>query len=187
MRNCFLSADRKRCTVANQIHGFTIDYGKFVLKNMICRDFLWSTVNVVIYQSNIFSNISSFQETSLVINDELWDNRFYCVKVSGIPSSNKLIKTIWYLHMWRYRWFHWYHVCLLHCKLYLNLFVHHQNIFGSSSKVFGNLRPSSEIFGNSPKMFGNVCLAFKTILENLRKVVGNLRKIIKNAATSMFI
>ena len=29
--NCCLSADRKRYNIANQIHGFTIDYGKFIL------------------------------------------------------------------------------------------------------------------------------------------------------------
>ena len=54
-------------------------------------------------------------------------------------------------------------------KLYLNSLVYHRNIFGSSSKVFGNLRQSLEIFGNSRKLFGNVCLAFRTILENFRK------------------
>ena len=75
----------------------------------------------------------------------------------------------------------------LSLKLYLNSLVYHQNIFGSSSKVFGNLRTSSEIFGNSRKMFGNIRLAFGTILENLRKVVGNIRKIIKNAVISMSI
>ena len=36
----------------------------------------------------------------------------------------------------------------LSLKLYLNSLVYHRNIFGSSSKVFGNLRQSSEIFGN---------------------------------------
>ena len=75
----------------------------------------------------------------------------------------------------------------LSLKLYLNSFVYHRNIFGSSSKVFGNLRTSSDIFGNFWKMFGNVRLAFGTILENLRKVVGNLRKIIINAVISMSI
>ena len=58
----------------------------------------------------------------------------------------------------------------------LNLLVHHQNIFGSSSKVFGNLRKfsenvrersfclrnnfkkSSEIFGKSSKTPLSVCL-----------------------------
>ena len=54
----------------------------------------------------------------------------------------------------------------LSLKLYLNSLVYHRNIFGSSSKVFGNLRTSSEIFGSSRKMFGNVRLAFGTILEN---------------------
>ena len=57
----------------------------------------------------------------------------------------------------------------LSLKLYLNSLVYHRNIFGSSSKVFGNLRQSSDIFGNSRKMFGNVRLVFGTILENLRK------------------
>ena len=57
----------------------------------------------------------------------------------------------------------------LSLKLYLNSLLHHRNIFGSSSKVFGNLRTSSEIFGNSRKMFGNVRLAVGTILENLGK------------------
>ena len=49
----------------------------------------------------------------------------------------------------------------------LNLSVHNQNIFGSSSAIFDNLR----------KMFGTVRLAFTPILENLRKVVVNLRNI----------
>ena len=51
-------------------------------------------------------------------------------------------------------------------KLFLNSLVYHENIFGSSSKIFDNLRTSSEILG---KMFGNVRLSFGTILENLRK------------------
>ena len=90
---------------------------------------------------------------------------------------------IWYPHMWRYD--------ILKCedmissqvnismislisslslKLFLNLLVYHRNIFRSSSKVFGNLRTSLEIFGNSRKMFqGNVRLAFGRILENLQK------------------
>ena len=57
----------------------------------------------------------------------------------------------------------------LSLKLYLNSLVYHRNIFGSSSKVFGNLRKSSSIFGNSRKMFGSVRPAFGTILKFLRK------------------
>ena len=64
----------------------------------------------------------------------------------------------------------------LSLKLYLNSLVYHRNIFGSPSKVFGNLRISSGIFGNSPKMFENVCLGFGTILENLRKSSVNHQK-----------
>ena len=44
----------------------------------------------------------------------------------------------------------------LSLKLYLNLLVHHRNIFGSSPKVFGNLRESSDIFGNFRKFSENV-------------------------------
>ena len=51
----------------------------------------------------------------------------------------------------------------LSLKLYLNSLVYHRNIFGSSSKVLGNLRKSSDIFGNFRKMFGNVRLVFGTI------------------------
>ena len=40
--------------------------------------------------------------------------------------------------------------------MYLNLLVYHRNIFGSSSKVFGNLRKSSDIFGNFGKFTENV-------------------------------
>ena len=58
--------------------------------------------------------------------------------------------------------------------------MYHRNIFGSSSKVFGNLRKSSDIFGNSRKMFGNVPLAFGTILENLRKSSEGGRKSSEN-------
>ena len=56
---------------------------------------------------------------------------------------------VWYPHMWRYWRFHWYQVVSL--KLYLNSLVYHRNIFGSSSKVFGNLQTSLKIFGNSRK------------------------------------
>ena len=81
----------------------------------------------------------------------------------------------------------------LSLKLYLNSLVYHRNIFGSSSKVFGNLRQSSGIFGNFRKfseIFGSVRPAFGTILENLRKSSEGGRKsseIIKNAVISMSI
>ena len=49
----------------------------------------------------------------------------------------------------------------IYCHFYfrgitLNLLVYHRNIFGSSSKVFGNLRKFSEIFGNFRKFTENV-------------------------------
>ena len=52
----------------------------------------------------------------------------------------------------------------LSLKLYLNSLVYHRNIFGSSSKVFGNLRKSSGIFGN-----------FRTFSENVRERSSSLR------------
>ena len=52
----------------------------------------------------------------------------------------------------------------LSLKLYLNSLVYHRNIFGSSSKVFGNLRQSSDIFGN-----------FRRFSENVRKRSSSLR------------
>ena len=39
-------------------------------------------------------------------------------------------------------------------SLSLKLYLYHRNIFGSSSKVFGNLRKSSDIFGNFRKFSG---------------------------------
>ena len=64
----------------------------------------------------------------------------------------------------------------LSLKLYLNSLVYHRNIFESSSKVFGNLRQSSGIFGNFREMFGSVRPAFGTILGNLRKSSENHQK-----------
>ena len=95
---------------------------------------------------------------------------FYYIKVSGIPSGNKLIKTMRYPHMWRYRCFRWYHVCLLNCTWIRWCIIETSSgLPRKSSAIFGNLRTSSGIFGNSRKMFGNVRLAFGTILENLQK------------------
>ena len=72
-------------------------------------------------------------------------------------------------------------------KLYLNSLVYHRDIFGSSSKAFGNLRTSSEIFGNSRKMFGNVRLAFETSLENLRKSSESGGKSLENHQKAVII
>ena len=68
----------------------------------------------------------------------------------------------------------------LSLKLYLNSLVYHRNIFGSSSKFFGNLRKSSDIFGNFRKFSENVRLAFATILKNLRKSSDRGRKSSEN-------
>ena len=60
----------------------------------------------------------------------------------------------------------------LSLKLYLNSLVYHRNIFGSSSKVFGNHRKSSDIFGNVRKFSENV----RKRSSGLRNNFGNLRK-----------
>ena len=82
----------------------------------------------------------------------------------------------------------------LSLKLYLNSLVYDRNIFGSSSKVFGNFRQSSGIFGHLRKFSENVRERWSGLRNNfgknfgnLRKAVGNLQKIIKNAVISMSI
>ena len=50
--------------------------------------------------------------------------------------------------------------------------MYHRNIFGSSSKVLGNLRKSSDIFGNFRKFSENVRERSSGLRDNLR----NLRK-----------
>ena len=78
----------------------------------------------------------------------------------------------------------------LSLKLCLNSLVYDRNIFGSSSKVFGNLRQSSAIFSNLRKFSENVrqrSCKFWRIFGNLRKVVGYLLKIVNYAVISMTI
>ena len=64
----------------------------------------------------------------------------------------------------------------LSLKLYLNSLVYHRNIFGSSSKVLGNLRKSSDIFGNFWKFSENVRERSSGLRDNLK----NLRKSSEN-------
>ena len=64
-------------------------------------------------------------------------------------------------------------------KLYLNSLVYHRNIFGSSSRVFGNLRKFSDIFGNFRKFSENVrggSFGLRNNFENLRKCSENHQK-----------
>ena len=68
----------------------------------------------------------------------------------------------------------------LSLKLYLNSLVHHRNIFGSSSKVFGNLRKSSDIFGNFRKFSENVRERSSGLWDNFGKsseIFGNWSEI----------
>ena len=89
----------------------------------------------------------------------------YYIKVSGIPSGNKIDKNNTISSHVKISMISL--ISSLSLKLYLiNLLGYHRNIFGSSSKVFGNSR----------KMFGNVRLAFGTILKNLRKSSENHQK-----------
>ena len=65
--------------------------------------------------------------------------------------------------------------------------MYHRNIFGSSSKVFGNLRKSSDIFGNFRKFKENVRERSSGLRNNFEKsseIFGNLRKIVKYAVIS---
>ena len=71
----------------------------------------------------------------------------------------------------------------LSVKLYLNLLVDDRNMFGSSSKIFGNfgyLLKCLVIFRNFRKMFGNVLVAFGQLIENLRKSSESGRKSSEN-------
>ena len=62
----------------------------------------------------------------------------------------------------------------------ISTLVYDRNIFGSSSKVFGNLWQSSVMFGNFRKMFSNVRATLGQILENLRKSSESSRKSSEN-------
>ena len=65
----------------------------------------------------------------------------------------------------------------------LNSLVYHRNIFGSSSKVFGNYRKSSDIFGNFRKFSENVrkrSSGLRNNFENLRKSSEGGRKSSEN-------
>ena len=87
---------------------------------------------------------------------------------------------MWYLHMWRYRWFRWYHVCLLNCTWIRWCIIETSSgLPRKSSAIFGHLRQSSEILGKCSGTFVWPSQQFWRIFVNLRKVVGNLRKIIK--------
>ena len=65
-------------------------------------------------------------------------------------------------------------------KLYFSSLVYHRNIFGSSSKVFGNLRKPSDIFENFRKFSIKKCSGtFVWPSEQFWKIFGNLRKVSK--------
>ena len=57
----------------------------------------------------------------------------------------------------------------LSLKLYLNSLVYHRHIFRSSSKVFGNLRKSSECFGISENVRGTFAWPSEQFWKNLQK------------------
>ena len=71
-------------------------------------------------------------------------------------------------------------VLCLSLKLFFNSLVCDRCIFGSSSKVLGNLRKSSELFGHFQKMFDNVRVIFGQVFENLRKSSESRRKSSEN-------
>ena len=73
-----------------------------------------------------------------------------------------------------------------HLKLYLNSLVYHRNIFGSSSKVFGNLRQSLDIFGNFRKLSGNVRERSSGLWDNSGKSSEIFGKSSKTASSVYF-
>ena len=69
----------------------------------------------------------------------------------------------------------------LSLKLYLNSLVYDRNIFGSSSKVFGNPGTFSDIFGK----YSGTFVWLRNNFGKSSEIFGNLRKIVKNAVISM--
>ena len=130
----------------------------------------------------------------------------YYIKVSGILSGNKLIKTIRYPHMWRYDIFTCEDIDDFSDINFVSLIVlkfvgvssKHLRIFlerpRESSEIFGHLWEFLEIHRKCSGMFIWPLEQFWKIFRNLwkvvgnpRKVVGNLRKIVKNVVIGKFI
>ena len=110
----------------------------------------------------------------------------YYIKVSGILCGNKLKKKRY--DILTYEDMISSHVKIsmislassLSLKLYLNSLVYYRNIFGSSSKVFGSLRKSSDIFGNFQKFSENVRERSSGLRDNFGKfwkIFGKLSEI----------
>ena len=74
----------------------------------------------------------------------------------------------------------------LSLKLYLNSLVFHRNIFGSASRVFGNLRQSSEILGKCSGRFAWPSEQFWKSSEIFGKWLEIFGKSSKNAVISLF-
>ena len=56
--------------------------------------------------------------------------------------------------MWRYRWFRWYHVCLLNCTWIRWCIIETSSgLPRKSLAIFGNLRTFSELFGKCSGTF----------------------------------
>ena len=75
----------------------------------------------------------------------------------------------------------------LSLKLDLNSLVYHRNIFGSSSKVLGNLRKSSDIFGNFRKFSENVRERSSGLRNNFGKSSESGRKSSENHQNAVII
>ena len=127
------------------------------------------------YCNNAYVHVVLTNLYSQICALNLRDKRHYYIKVSGIPSGKKLIKTIRYPLTCEDIIFSHVKISMislkssLSLKLYLNSLVYHRNIFGSSSKVFGNLRKSSDTFGNFRKFSGNVRQRSSGLRNNFEK------------------
>ena len=110
------------------------------------------------------------ENTSLVkfIRNYIWDS-------SGIFCASSLVKISMISP-----------ISSVSLKLYINSVVYDQNIFGSSSKAFGNLQKSLEIFRNFQTYFSEN-VQERSPGKDTWKFFGNLWKIVKKTPSSVWL
>ena len=174
----------------NQIHRFTIDHCKFILNLFLeercCNKLTFTTDEISLYTLRTFFGdrqrrnqaclLSPVTYTFLSYRHEYFNGkcttlRNYIRDSSGVFSISSLVRISMISLISR-----------LFLILFLNSLVYDRNIFGTSSKVFSNLRNFSGIFGN--RLFSeNVrqrSLTFGQVLESLRKSSEGDRKSSEN-------
>ena len=122
------------------------------------------------------------------------NNNTSYIKVSGIPSGKKLIKTIRYPHMWRYDIF----TCediddFTDIKFVSQIVLKFVGVSSKHLRVFlESLRQSSAIFVHLRKFSENVRKRSSGPSEQFWKIFGNLRKVVseifgKSSKTSSLV